>query len=453
MTARPRFPALLVGVLAAVVLAAGLVAVALHEDPNPSRATASAGNGPAPEGAAPTPPAEPGPTCPTATPPTARPRPSAAPEPAYIAELKAQVAEARGLDWRAPLVVEVVPRPEMVRRLEAANDRDTVPERLAGDGATFQLVGLIPRDLDYQKAREQLLAAAVAGFYDPITKELVVDGAAGDADPDVKMTIAHELNHALTDQWFDFGSRVDALDDADRQEEVDAFVALLEGDARFLESRFFDEYLTEEEQAVYALAQAFGAEADPATEAARERARALPAFLHDYLQFPYQRGSEFVEELAEEGGFERIDRILCQPPTSTEQILHPDLYRQAQGWAPPELPDMAAATQCESVRRGTLGEFKMSEVLERQLGESTSAEAADGWNGDTFHTVRCGRALGMVDRWVADSEEDAAQLARALNRWRASRGGAGRVTQMGTRVDLVVADDAATANRLAAALG
>jgi hypothetical protein len=465
--ARSRLPALLVGVLAALVLAGGLVAVAVHDDSGATRATEAAGGAPgdAPGDAAPT--TTPGPTCPTAVAPTGPPRPPAPPEPGYITELKAQVAEARGLEWRVPLLVEVVPRPEMVRRLEAANDRDTRPERLAGDGATFQLLDLLPRDIDYQRAREELLAAAVVGFYDPITKELVVDGDGDEPAPDVKMTIAHELNHGLTDQWFDFGGRIDQLDDADRQEESDAFVALVEGDARFLESRFFDEYLTEDEQALYALAQVFGAEADPATEAARARARALPEFLHEYLQFPYETGIEFVEELAADGGFKSVDQALCRPPTSTEQILHPALYRDGQGWAPPEVPDVGAATGCQSLRRGALGEFKMREVLELHVGASTAADAVAGWHGDAFQTVRCGTAVGLVDRWVADSEDDAAQLLRALTRWGpawarsgsaaggrfSGPGGTGRVTLSGTRVDLVVADDAATADRLISALG
>jgi hypothetical protein len=464
--ARFRLPALLVGVLAALVLAAGLVAAAVHDEPEDSRATEAAG-GRHPEAPGDAPPATtPAPTCPTATPPAAAPRPAAPPEPAWVDELKAQVAEARGLEWRAPLVVELVPRPELARRLKAANDRDTRPERLAGDGATFQLLDLFPRGVDYLKLREDLFSGLVLGFYDPITKELVVGDPGGEPAPDLKMTVAHELNHALTDQWFDFGGRIKHLEDTDRPEEIDAFVALLEGDAKLLEGRFGDEYLTEDEQALYALAQIFG-EDDPATEAAKARARAAPPFLLEYLYFPYETGLEFTEELADEGGFRTVDEALCRPPTSTEHILHPELYRDGQGWAPPELADVAAATGCDSLRRATLGEFKMREVLELHLGASQAAEAAAGWHGDTFQTVRCGTALGMVDRWVADSQEDAAQLARALTRWGGAwarsgaspagrfsgPGGTGQVTVSGTRVDLVVADDAATADRLAAAVG
>ena len=466
MTARSRLPALLVGVLAALVLAAGLVAAAVHEEPETARATEAAGGAPrgATDGAAPTT-VPPAPTCPTAVPPSAPARPSAPPEPAWVGQLKAQVAEARGLEWRAPLVVELVSRPELVRRLKAANDRDTRPERLVGDGATYQLLDLFPRGIDYQKLRDELFSGLVLGFYDPITKELVVGDPGGEPGPDLKMTVAHELNHALTDQWFDFGGRIKHLEDTDRPEEIDAFVALLEGDAKLLENRFGDDYLTEDEQALYVLGQVFG-EDDPATEAARARARAAPPFLLEYLYFPYEIGLEFTEELADEGGFRTVDEALCRPPTSTEHILHPDLYRDGQGWAPPELPDVAAAAGCESLRRATLGEFKMREVLELHVGQSTAAAAAAGWHGDTFHTVRCGNALGMVDRWVADSEDDAVQLARALTRWGGAwarsgsvgsgrfsgPGGTGRVSQVGTLVDLVVADDAATADRLASVL-
>ena len=465
--ARSRLPTLLVGVLVVLVLGAGLVAAAVHDEADSSAATETPGGPLAqPDDTTPTTAGAPAPTCPTATPPPAPRRPAPPPEPAWVDQLKAQVAEARGLEWRADLVVELVPRAELARRLKAANDRDTRPERLVGDGATFQLLDLFPRGIDYQKLRDELFSGLVLGFYDPITKELVVGDPGGEPAPDVKMTVAHELNHALTDQWFDFGGRIKQLEDTDRPEEIDAFVSLLEGDAKLLESRFADEYLTEDEQALYGLAQLLGP-TDPATEAAAAKARAAPPFLLEYLYFPYEQGLEFTEEVAEAGGNDSIDEAICRPPTSTEHILHPDLYRQGQGWAPPELPDVAAAAGCESLRRATLGEFKMREVLELHLGRSTAATAAAGWHGDTFHTVRCGTALGMVDRWVADSEADAAELSRALTRWGSAwagsggsgggrfsgSGGTGQVTVTGTRVDLVVADDAATADRLAAALG
>jgi hypothetical protein len=442
---RGRLPATLVGVLVVLLLAAGLAAVALHRGP------AAAGRSSPPTTTAPR--RAGGRGGPVTV--TTRPHP---PEPAYVTEVKKQVAELRGLQWKEPLAVEVVPKDELARRYRAGAERDARPDRLAGDGETFHLLHVLPRDVDYQKIQEDLFASVVLGFYDPITKELVVGDAGGEADPGAKVTLAHELDHALTDQWFDFGGRTKALDDADHQEELDAFTALIEGDAKLLERRYADAYLSEDEQAVFVLGELFGT----GDSTAAAKVAQAPPFLLDYIYFPYTQGLEFAKAQAEGRGNAGVDAAFRRPPTSTEQVLHPALYAADQGWSPPALPDVAAASGCQAVRRGTLGEFKMGEVLQPQLGESTATRAAAGWNGDSFQTVRCGTRLGMVERWQADSDADAARLAQALARWGpqwsrsrsaaggrfSGPGGSGRVVQSGSRVDLVLADDAATADRL-----
>jgi len=304
----------------------------------------------------------------------------------------------------------------------------------------------------------------VLGYYDPKTKELVVGSSGDDGDIDIatRLTLVHELDHALTDQWFDFGTATQALDDADREEELDAYTAILEGDAKLLEARYTEKYLSEEEQVVLALG-ALGGEANGDTLAKLAR---TPPFLLAYLYFPYEAGLAFAEAQAASAGSANagIDSALRRPPTSTEQILHPDLYAAGQGWSPPPLVDVATATGCESRRRGTLGEFKMGALLGTELDDETASSGAAGWNGDTFEAVRCGTSLGLVDRWQTDSDADATRLVRALTEWApgwsggwppvdgrfSGPDGAGRIVRDGARVDLILADDAATAERLAA---
>ena len=440
-----RAPAPLVGVLAAVVLAAGLATVAARSTSEGGRAATA----PAPETTV-TAPAAPATTA------TTRPLP---PEPAFVVEIRAAVAEIRGLEWKAPLAVEVVSRSELVRRARAANERDRRPDRLAGDGDTYRLLKVIPRQLDYVKALDDLISGLILGFYDPETKELVVRDSGGEVDAQTKVTVAHELDHALTDQHFDFGTKTDALDEADRQEELEAFIALIEGDAKLLEEEYAERYLTEEEQLAYVLGGLVGTGEDLSP------ILRLPAFMLAELYFPYTVGLDFAEHRADDGGFAALDEAFRRPPVSTEQIIHPERYESGQGWGPPPLPALAAATGCQPVRRGTLGESTMGFVLDDHLGEAESKAAVAGWNGDTFETVRCGRALGMVLTWEADTPADAARFAQALTGWAAAwagsrvsgarfsgRGGAGQIRHSGARVDLVLADDAATAERLVGAI-
>jgi len=438
-------------VLAVVVLAAGLVTLAVRR---------SSGSTPAPRRAGPGATVAPSTSAATST----TVAPTTPGEPAYITTIKQQVADVRGLAWKAPLKVEVVSRDELTRRTRLAIERDRHTERLVGDGDTFRVLHLIPADLDYAKTVDDLLTGVILGFYDPETKELVVaqPGDSGDVDGFTKSVLAHELDHALTDQWFDFGSAIQALDDADRGEEVDAYTALIEGDAKSVEPRFAEKYLSEDEQLSYALGGLGSLDADATAKVVN-----APAFIRDYLYYPYDAGLAFVKaQSTSDADFNaRIDAAYRRPPVSTEQVLHPELYAADQRPSPPELRDLAAATGCESRRRSTLGEFKMRELLDANLDTSTAEHAAAGGNGDVFETVRCGTSLGLVERWRADTDDDAARLVQAFTDWApawarsgpatggrfSGPGGTGRIVRSGSVVDLVLADDAATADRLASA--
>jgi len=132
------------------------------------------------------------------------------------------------------------------------------------------------------------------------------------------------------------------------------------------------------------------------------------------------------------------------------------------------LPPLTAGTDCAAVRSGTIGEFNMIELLDQNLTLNDAAVSADGWNGDAFQVVRCGTALAMVERWEADDATAAGRLADALARWArewsggtapgadgrfTGSAGSGRIVRNGTRVDLVLADDAPSADKVAAAAG
>ena len=130
---------------------------------------------------------------------------------------------------------------------------------------------------------------------------------------------------------------------------------------------------------------------------------------------------------------------------------------------------MAAASGCSALRSGILGQFDMRALLDEHLTAAEAERAAGGWNGDAFSLVRCGTALGFVDRWRTDGAAEATRLVEALNRWAGpwagnrgttpagdgsftGPGGAGRIVRNGGTVDLVLAENAETVDRLVRAL-
>ena len=378
-----------------------------------------------------------------------------------VEEIKGQVASIRGLAWKGSLPVKVVSKDALAQRVRKLNAEEIAENReeLTADESVLKLLKLLEKDVDYAKTIDTILAGGVLGFYDDEVKELYVGGAGDNLDPATRATLAHELTHALTDQHFDFGTRTKALDDQQKTEELAAFSALIEGDAELVATLWQQQHLTarERQQA------ASGATA----EALNAYARA-PRYLLESLFFPYTSGLTFVESRHKAGGFAEVDKAYRNPPTSTEHILHPETYASGQTWSPPALPDLAATTGCSAVDTGTLGEFDMIQILSGELASNDAKSAAAGWNGDAYGAVRCGTALGLADRWQTDNPSEAGRLADALGRW--ARGwsgstraadaegrvtgpaGSARVVRNGARVDIILADDLATADRLAGAL-
>ena len=377
-----------------------------------------------------------------------------------VEEVKGQVSAIRGLEWKASLPVRFLTKDQLAQRVREINAEEMAEHRdeLIADEAVLKLLQLIDKDVDYAKTLDSILAGGVLGFYDYEARELFVGAADGPLGPAVKVTLAHELAHALTDQHFDFGNRRKALDDQERTEESFAFSALIEGDAELVASIWQERHLNERERAEAAV----GGAGDASTYAR------APRYLLESLFFPYQNGLTFARSRHRAGGFAEVDNAYRNPPTSTEHILHPETYAAGQTWSPPALPDVAAATGCGSVDAGTLGEFDMVQLLATEISRTDAGAAAVGWNGDAFRAVRCGAAVGLADRWQADDAAAAGRLADALSRW--ARGwsgsnrapdaegrisgpsGSARVIRNGARVDLVLADDVATADRLARAL-
>ena len=436
-------------VVVALLLAAGAAVVVVRRGGDEGPGAAS----PAPAAPAPS-----GPATPT-TPPTA-----SRADPAAVETLKSQVAAIRGLAWKRPLTVNIISPDELARRLRdfTLADREKNRDRMAGDEATLKLLDLIPDRTDYAKIIDELLAGGVLGFYDDETKELFVGGDPGDGgeiDAATRSVIVHELTHALTDQHFDYGPPTKALGDADRTEELAGYIALLEGDAELVSLLWQERHLDDREQAEALFGQAGG---NPLA------ALRAPRYVLDALRFPYEDGLAFVSARYDAGGFAAVDAAYRRPPASTEHILHPELYEAGPAPAPPALPDLAAATGCAPVDTGVLGEFDMAKVLREHVSTARADRAAAGWNGDAFRVVRCGATLGLADRWRADTAPDAIELAQVLSDW--ARGwsggnrapdaegrfsgpsGAGRIVRSGSRVDLVLAGDPATADRVGQAL-
>ena len=108
--------------------------------------------------------------------------------------------------------------------------------------------------------------------------------------------------------------------------------------------------------------------------------RTAPPIIAESMIFPYFRGMVFCAALANEGGWKAVDEAYLSPPSSTEQIIHPEKYRSKL-----DLPiiidlgELKPGAAWKELGRNVLGELQTSIMLGR-----AGPKAAAGWDGDRY---------------------------------------------------------------------
>ena len=116
----------------------------------------------------------------------------------------AEVAELRGLEFEHPVPAEFLDDAAFEKRVTVDKgklskaDKDDI-ERSQGQ---LRAVGLIGPAVDLLDATSSLQTSGVLAYYSPQTKKITVKGK-GTGDVATRVTVAHELTHALQDQHFD----------------------------------------------------------------------------------------------------------------------------------------------------------------------------------------------------------------------------------------------------------
>ncbi|MYG91610.1 MAG: hypothetical protein F4196_01750, partial [Acidimicrobiia bacterium] len=155
-------------------------------------------------------------------------------------EISAQVWEAvevtegiRGLEFEDLPVITVLSPEDFEARVRMEVDSDL--EDVEVDEALYKLLGLLEPDDDLRALYGELYGESVAGFYSSEDKELVIPASGEEFTGLQTMTLVHELIHALTDQHFDFGSRMEDLLENQMHDPASGLVGLVEGDATLAE--------------------------------------------------------------------------------------------------------------------------------------------------------------------------------------------------------------------------
>ena len=370
------------------------------------------------------------------------------------------VREIRRLTPKQPLRPTLLTPAELRQRLRRDYAAPT-DERAELRRRALELLGAIPRGFDLPRATNESLATGIVGFYEPATKSLVVVRPDGSVrlGTDALVTVAHESEHALVDQFFGFprGRSDDGWGDTWR-----AASALAEGSATITEWRFV-EALRGRAAVSALLAEEVGPDIFQASAA-------LPPFFDQEFAFAHLEGIGFVCELYARGGWKAVNAAYRRPPSTSAQILFPQRYvRRDRGRPAPPLADLP-----EPWRRTVTGTFGAADLLwlfrapggSYRRGLSVPLARAAVWNGGAIEiwtrdggdvaaavglTARTARAslCGSMRAWYRAAFPGAVVTARPAATTFAGGGQAAALTCRGTAVRLGIAASAEIADALA----
>ena len=367
--------------------------------------------------------------------------PAEGPTPPLIAQVMRQVEQLRGFDYDHPVVAEAVSQAEIDRDVVDYADLAYPRGQYERRSVAWDTIGVIPDGTDLRTAYEDYGSSQVIGYYDTITGTLKFTGT-DDPSPLERITLAHELTHAIDDQRFGL-ERLDQLGAECRDEDSAAATALVEGNATFFMLRWAQTFLSAAQQVQVGIE---AGQQDTSTEG-------IPEFIVTLQAFPYDQGMRFVSALDSRGGLDEVDRAFEELPASTEQIIHPERYPN-DAPTPVDVPDLSAdlGPGWKDLDVMTIGEEWLQIALGLRLDTSQAETAAAGWDGGTYRAWSNGDDSAVVLSTVWDTANDAAEFADAMNAWIADGDGSATVPEpQGKRVNVLFASDDATLETLRAA--
>lgn len=358
-----------------------------------------------------------------------------------IAQVMGELEQIRGFGFSRRVVAEPVPQQEIAEGYTAYLESAFPVEFYARRSLAWETIGVIAEGANIRDELFEYGSTQVIGYYDTLTGELKFIGEQ-DPSPLERVTLAHELTHAIDDQRFGLET-IDVLGASCREEELEAAIAVVEGNATFFMLRWAQSFLSVEEQL------------EMASEAARQSPPPsdIEPFISATQAWSYVEGLRFITRLEGDGGLEAVDAAFRDLPVSTEQIIHPERYPNDLP-VPVDVPDLSRALGegWDDLDVQFVGEMWLRLALGLRLDDAVAAEAAAGWDGGISRAWSREGDVTVVLATAWDSEEDAREFADAIAAW--IEEGAQDATVLpvqGAQVRVLFANDAATLALLEAA--
>jgi hypothetical protein len=326
-------------------------------------------------------------------------------------EVLGQMSQLLDLPVKEPLKKTLRSKKEIREYLvrEEKDDKDAALRD--ADTKTLEAFGLIPKDFPLESFMLDVLTDQIAGLYDPKAREFyIADWIPADEQ---KAVMAHELTHALEDQSFHIDPWIKAARPNDDAELARESVSEGSAMAAMVDYTLRDQKMSVRDLPDVTLLIRSGAVDEMTKDPNLSKA---PPYLRDDLLFPYLAGTGFSQQfLKAHTGWADLKILFANPPVSTQQIMHPDMYLAGVKPEKVDFPDWKGIVPSDwkLLEENVMGEFNLAEVLKQYLGQERADPLAAAWRGDRYASFEDSKTkeIPLVVLVAFDSTANAARFA------------------------------------------
>jgi len=212
-------------------------------------------------------------------------------------------------------------------------------------------------------------------------------------------TLAHEIMHMTQEKYF-------KSPEARFHDELQAWAALIEGDAGFTADKYIEEASSRPTNSDGTALLSSSNKLSVATHLPTVK---MPESLIELWLFRYRYGENFVSALYRVGGWERVNVAYVNPPITTEEILHPEKYLEGESFV---LVDSISLNSSDwnLVKMERFGEHFIRVMLSSHIPRDYAIRAAEGWRGDNFTYYKKEESHLFTWKIVWDTERDSVEF-------------------------------------------
>jgi hypothetical protein len=314
---------------------------------------------------------------------------------ALVDQLMQFSSQETGLPIKSPVKRQLTSRAAVDAYFRDRFNDDEGAKRLQRGEIVLKKFGLLDKDFDLKPFLLVLLNDQIEAYYDSKTKTVnLLDWVSVD---DQKPVLAHELTHALQDQYVNLEKWSDQtppdvstnnkgdIDHLAKDEMDTAREAVAEGQATAVMMdnilKPMGKSLLKDPEVVDFIKQQMDG---PGNSPVMARA---PLLLSESLLFPYREGLSFEQDLwMDEGQKAAFAGALDHPPTSTWEIINPREFEKSKTPMIPIMPDihLLVDKDYKPYDIGQVGELDLHILTQLFGGDNAARDLTPAWDGGIY---------------------------------------------------------------------